>query len=366
MKTFTDRKGDDKMSLMMDYIMEQPALLAKAVENRAAIAKDFAALWLEKRPDRVLLVGSGTSNNACQAAAPFMQEVLGVEVSVTAPSALLSVPAGNPLLIYVSQGGNSTNTVAAIERTKGYPSVILTGNPDGTLNTMGDLYVEIPCGEEKVGPKTKGYMLSILTLYVLALEAGKAAGSISGEKYTEIAQALEKIGGDCADNIAATNAWLDANYDALASYQFYYYVGKGIGRAISCEFCLKLMETVLYPGGVMEFEEFLHGPTCSVSWKTGGFYLLPEKDDADYERVEKAIAFHRTFTDKVFAVGGSRPSGDADGRDLILTHRAWYTAPFEYILPGQIISAVVTEKEGIQRASVSINDYLSTKLKKEY
>ena len=354
------------MSLMMEYVMEQPALLAEAVENRAAIAKEFAALWLEKKPDRVLLVGSGTSNNACQAAAPFMQDVLGLEVGVTAPSALQSAPSGNPLLIFVSQGGNSTNTVAALERVKGHTRVILTGNPDGTLNSLGDLYVEIPCGEEKVGPKTKGYTLSILTLYLLALEAAKAAGSLTDEHYGKIVSVLLNVGKDCAANIEATNAWLNENYEALSAYQFYYYIGKGLGRAVSSDACLKLMETVLYPVGVMEFEEFLHGPTCSVSWKTGGFYILPEAEDEDCERIEKAIAFHRTFTDKVFVISGARAGKAADKRDLVLAHGAWYTAPFDYILPSQIISAVIPEMEGIERAMVSINDYLATKLKKEY
>ncbi len=69
------------------------------------------------QPDRLILVASGTSRNAAAAAAPFMEWALDLPVDVTAPSGLGRIVGKRPFLIFVSQGGNSTNTIAAIERT---------------------------------------------------------------------------------------------------------------------------------------------------------------------------------------------------------------------------------------------------------
>ena len=59
------------------YIDEQVAALRHIFSSRKACTADFVKMTLEDKPDRLYLVGSGTSCNAAMCAAPFMEMVLG-------------------------------------------------------------------------------------------------------------------------------------------------------------------------------------------------------------------------------------------------------------------------------------------------
>lgn len=144
------------MKAMMTYILEQPAMFGKMLADRAGIAAPFAEALQKAQPDRLILVASGTSRAMRQrAAAPFMEWALDLPVDVTAPSGLGRIVGKRPFLIFVSQGGNSTNTIAAIERTAQYPSLALTGDPEGHINTLCPHAVLIACGEEKAAPRPR-------------------------------------------------------------------------------------------------------------------------------------------------------------------------------------------------------------------
>ena len=97
------------MKAMMTYILEQPAMFGKMLADRAGIAAPFAEALQKAQPDRLILVASGTSRNAAAAAAPFMEWALDLPVDVTAPSGLGRIVGKRPFLIFVSQGGNSSN-----------------------------------------------------------------------------------------------------------------------------------------------------------------------------------------------------------------------------------------------------------------
>lgn len=330
---------------MLDYIREQGPLFSAALANREAIAAPFCQICADLNPTKIYLIASGTSRNAALAAAPFMEAVLNVDVPVLAPSQVSSLRGERPLAIVISQGGNSTNSLAVFDRLAGVPTIAMTGNPYGHVNSKGDHYIEIPCGEETVGPKTKGYTITILTLYLMALEYARQCGAVTAGGYAADLAALQTAAEQLPANIAAAEAWCTANLDALKTLHTVYLVGKQQGMQTAGEGALKLMETLLIPGFAFDFEEFLHGPTSSIGEQIGGFYLLPTASDADYERMQRLVAHHRSICPAVYTVGLGE-SGDP--RDCLLqTSGQWFTQPFEQILPMQVVSAAVPPLIGL-------------------
>lgn len=324
---------------MMDYIKEQAPLFAAVLADRKKIAAPFCGVCGEKKPGKLQLIASGTSRNAALAAAPFMAEVLGMDVLVQAPSQVEAVRGERPLAIVISQGGNSTNSLAVFDRLTGVPTIAMTGNPYGYVNKKGDTYIEIPCGEEMAGPKTKGYTITILTLYLMALEYGLECGRVTAEAYGEYIDALQAAAAQMPGNIAAAEAWVQANLESLKTLSVLYLVGKKQAMETATEGALKLMETLLIPAFAFDFEEFLHGPTSSVGESVSGFYLLPPQDDPDYERMQRLIAYHRGVNPAVFTVGLAAGAG---ARDCVVRATGkWYTQPFEQILPMQVASAEI-------------------------
>lgn len=330
---------------MLDYIREQAPLFAAALADREAIAAPFCQVCSQVRPTKLYLIASGTSRNAALAAAPFLESVLNLDVPVLAPSQVERLRGERPLAIVISQGGNSTNSLAVFDRLKGIPTIAMTGNPYGHVNQKGDHYIAIPCGDEYMGPKTKGYTITILTLYLMALEYARQSGIISADAYNGCIAALQTAAEQLPANIAATEAWVAANIEALQEHRPVYLVGKKQGMQIAAEGALKLMETLLVPGFAFDFEEYLHGPTSSIEAPVGGFYLLPTPDDSDYERMQRLVAYHRTVCPAVYTVG---LAASDDPRDCVLQATGrWYTQPFEQILPMQVISHMVPPLIGL-------------------
>ncbi len=353
---------------MMDYIKQQTPVLGRILANRVGYVSKFVTLFKENRPDHIYLIASGTSKNASKAASPFMEKVLGVEVSSMSSSSASSFFGKRPLLIYVSQGGNSTNTISAIKRNKGYLSIALTGNENGAINTMCENYCEIPCGEENVGPKTKGYTSTILLLYLFALEASLSCSIIARDQYDDAIASLEKTISAIDENIDRSICWIESNRQELEDTRCAYIVGKGCDSEVSKESALKLMETLLIPSCGFEFEEFLHGPSCSIDKDISGFYFMPQKNDVeDYNRFQSLIKYHRNYSSSVFSIGNEEPC-DKRNLNLILNDNI-YLRPFEYIIPMQIISAMIPQAKSLDGVGhdrfATLNAILKTKAKQE-
>lgn len=341
---------------MMDYINEQPELFWQALMNQKEHTNVFCRIFAEKNPDSLYLIASGTSGNAARAAAPFLEEVLHIPVYVHAPSSVNRIWGERPLLLFISQGGKSTNMLNVAKRLKNYLQISVTGSEDAKLNALCNHHILIPCREETIGPKTKGYTMTILLLYLMALDAGYARGSITPSEYHSYLSALETAAEQFTENIRRAKQWMKENEEELMGMREIYLAGKGQSEMIAREGALKMMETLMISASAFDFEEYLHGPSCSLGKETAGFYFLPFADDADYQRTEKMAAYHREISSCVFTISVEKAlHSEADSTDAhrdkhdcrLLSSGQWITRPFEEILPFQLISAVIPEKKGI-------------------
>ena len=330
---------------MMDYINEQPAVFSDILGESSSFTARFSEIMDKVHPSRIYIAASGTSRNAARAASPFIASMSGLDVEVFSPSSLPSSVRPDTLIIYISQGGASTNTISAIESHPDIPCVVLTGNPEGKIAGYSDNVLVIPCGPENVGPKTKGYTATILQLYLMFIEAASACGSIDEDRKKDILGAIARSGEMISENISRSLAWAERNREALESLSSVYITGKEQGAFVADEGALKVMETLLIPSFGFEFEEYLHGPICSLSGNVGGIYLLPAADDRDHSRFLSLIGHHRSLSDSVFTIGAEE---EKDKRDLCLLMTGKpYTLPFEQIIPLQVISSYIPVEKGI-------------------
>jgi glucosamine 6-phosphate synthetase-like amidotransferase/phosphosugar isomerase protein len=326
---------------MYDYMLEQPAILRDILENRAAYTEEFVSYMRAHKPDRIYLIASGTSNNAALQSTRFMEYALGIEVSAVAPSFIPMIRGTNPLLIFISQGGGSTNTIAACEKLRQFPQMAMTGKERSRLREICPRHILIPCGEETAGPKTKGYTATALTLCLMALEASTRGGAGGPEYCFEI---FSRVPADMAENIRAVEIWFEENKGDLKNMNGCMVVGKNTAGLVAREAALKLQETMLIPAAGYEFEEFLHGPVCSASEEQGGLYFMPPVEDDDYQRMVALADFHREISPLVYTLGGGSPG---DRRDCALkTTGHWYTTVFEDILACQLMGAKLPELSG--------------------
>lgn len=355
---------EDTVMTMLDYIYEQPGIVQDVLEKREKITREFCRIFVREMPDRLYLIASGTSCNGAKAAAPFMEYVLKRQVTVLPPSQLSQIYDKKAMLILISQGGKSTNTLAAADRMKDFYKIAMTGSAESVLDSHCEGAVRIPCGEELVGPKTKGYTTTILTLYLMALEAAKEGYIIPQAEYDQYIQVLTVAAGQMEENIRRSQQWMEWNKESLKTLSEIFLVGKGQGAAIALEGALKVMETFLIPGVGFEFEEYLHGPACCLRESTGGVYILPVPEDEDYDRIRKLVEYHRSISGQVYTIGLAEAEDDRDCQ--LLSAGKWYTKPFEAIIPLQLISAVIPGENGIDGLGMKHFKELDTILSMKY
>ena len=337
------------MSLTIhDYYLSQPACMRQIFADRKALTGQFAGFYSETKPDRIYLVGSGSSMNACMAAEDFISHVLDIEVVTVPPSRPLIVRGKNPLIIAVSQGGKSSNTVAFLQniRGQGHSIASFTSGLNVPVAEAADIRVDIAVGEETVGPKTRGYTGTVLCLYLAALETGIASGLVSKEDYNYYVSLIDETIGYAEANLKKCHEFYLAHLGDLKNARHYLFVGKGCAAAVGAEDALKVLETLCYPSAGYEFEEYLHGPACCTDEGTALFLFY--SNDADGPRMEKLAQITSKATKNCYIID-STSSIKGDNVLNLCSGKSIFMSPFTDVFFGQLISAVLTGELGRKR-----------------
>lgn len=233
------------------YMQEQPKLLASLP---TAIHDMLSALpTLSVKPERLVLVGTGSSMNALIAAATALEQATGALVTFKEPEAFLHLPprksTAPTLVIAVSQSGRSTSTVEAVRLSVslGFPTLALVGEEGSPLAETGADVVLMPIGEELAGPKTKGYTASVLTVLAIAAHLGGKTVDTAG-----LESALETA-------LAQADAAAQALLSTYGIPDYIQVAGQHGHVGSVLEASLKIAEITGVPTAGFDIEEALHG-----------------------------------------------------------------------------------------------------------
>jgi fructoselysine-6-P-deglycase FrlB-like protein len=233
------------------YIREQPKVLAELPTRTAAALAGFKSL--ARKPERIVLVGTGSSMNALLCAADAFEELTGATVIAKEPEAYLRLPpkpnAQHTLVVIASQSGTSLTPVEAARHAlaSGFATIAVTGDGESALAKTGADVLVMPIGTETVGPKTKGYTATVLSLFAIAAKLGNRKLELSA-----LVKPLE----------ATVETGLAAAKDLLARYGVPDYIliaGQSQHLGSALESGLKIAEISGVPTAGFDTEEALHG-----------------------------------------------------------------------------------------------------------
>ena len=149
-----------KSTLLQEYIAQQPALWRALLDSREEITAEFSRRFGGFQPDRVILVGSGSSHYAALMARPVLEHAWGTEVTCLVPSeaADARLTAAHPLYFAISQSGVSTNTYDLVCQltNAGRAVIAVTEQANSPVGLAASLSVPLRIGTERIGAKTKG------------------------------------------------------------------------------------------------------------------------------------------------------------------------------------------------------------------
>ncbi len=294
-------------TLMEAELLAQARVLAERGPAYAEAARGLRGGGFEM----ALLVARGSSDHAALYGRYLIEVVLGLPVSLAAPSVLTrygrTVRYPPCLAIGVSQSGAApdvSETLSALRR-QGHRTLAITNRPDSPVGEAAETVIDLGVGPEHSVAATKTYTASLLALY----------------------ETVRALGGELPDPSLPDEAWVarcreaaERGVGAVVRSERWFALARGFGFATAQETALKLMECALLPCKGYSTADFQHGP--------------------------RALAGHGT----VAVVYGEPPAGlEAQG---CLVERAPETpdtpdAPIRQIVYGQWLALLAARARGL-------------------
>jgi glutamine---fructose-6-phosphate transaminase (isomerizing) len=293
-----------------------------------------------RKPERVYLVGCGTSHYAARAGKSFFESLAhvpadthqGFEFATYAEPALLGPT--TPVL-GISTSGGSDAVVAALARAReaGAPTVAITSNADSAVARGADTVILTGGEGDKPNCKTASYVQSLIAPYLMALALGEQQGQIDAGKRAywrgQIEEAHKAAAGWLerrAEGEALARAFRDANNVVV--------LGSGPNVGTAQEASLKVIEMAKLYSEPQELEDFLHGRVREVDEHTPIIFIAP-KGRASGRVLDFLTVTHRIGVPSAVLTNEVTPGIQRLARHLIHlpSDLDELATPFLYIVP---------------------------------
>jgi glucosamine--fructose-6-phosphate aminotransferase (isomerizing) len=262
---------EDYMSKEMH---EQPQAVADTLLDRRGpggeLILDEMRLGAEelREIDKVFIVACGSSYHAALVAKYAIEQWVKVPVEVDIASEFRyrsPVLNARTLCVGVSQSGETLDTSEAMREAArlGAKVLVVSNVVDSSMARAADGVLYTRAGPEVGVASTKCHLAQIVALEVLGLYLAQLLGTLSGERVTEILNAMEALPGLVAEALARVGD-VDDVAAKLTDARDFFFLGRHVGFPIALEGALKLKELAYlraegYPAG-----ELKHGPIALI------------------------------------------------------------------------------------------------------
>ncbi len=225
-------------------------------------------LQVFKTIDRVFIIACGTSYYAAMYGEYLIENLAQLPVEVDFASEFRyrkPVIPSNSLVIFISQSGETADTIAALRKVKEKNAICLSicNVKASTLDreTHGNLYMN--SGPEIGVASTKALMSTLALLNLIALEMAVARNQISVEQEKKSIQALLSVPSQI-EKLLAFDKYFNEAAEILKNYRGFLYLGRGINFPIVLEGALKLKELAYMHAEGYAAGEMKHGPLALI------------------------------------------------------------------------------------------------------
>jgi glucosamine--fructose-6-phosphate aminotransferase (isomerizing) len=327
------------MSLMLQEIEEQPAVLERTIEAEREKLTRIGDFIRSKDVDVIILVARGSSDNAALYGRYLLEVTTGIPVSLAAPSVFTLYNAkmrlDRAVVVGVSQSGEGDDINYVLESTKRYGAFTLgiTNEANSTMAQIVDEALLIHAGREQSVAATKTYTGQMLHFVLLANAIGDKR--LDYHKIPE----LVKVSLD-------VKVLLEELVQRYVFMENCVVVGRGMNYGNSFELALKLMETCYVVAERFSSADFLHGPLAVVERRFPVIVFGPsgvtKPGNLDLiRRLRELQADCLVITDdKEMASSASQSVLLKEELDELLS-------PIPMIVPGQIFAALLSEAKGL-------------------
>jgi fructoselysine-6-P-deglycase FrlB-like protein len=262
-------------------------------------------------------------------------------VRVRGPLAFLAEIAGEHrrkgVAIFLSQTGTSTTTVEAVQRARslGWRAVTLTAERHSPIGAAAGELVVMPVGREPVGPKTKGYTASVLTLLLLA--RALAAEETVPAGFTADLARLIAYGRGAVAELAETCEGGD----------FFLVMGQERHYGTALEASLKLSEMSGVAAAAFDTEEAFHGRFHGLGMFSIALFVAATPVQHDLAATGAAVLADLGIRSRILNLAPSLPGPHDFALPWPATDRYPELDLISAIVPFQLLACELARRKGL-------------------
>ncbi|MDG2406914.1 MAG: glutamine--fructose-6-phosphate transaminase (isomerizing) [Paracoccaceae bacterium] len=332
---------------MAKEIAEQPSMLHNLLN--AYLAADAQKIMLpNKMPDfskieRITMIACGTAYYACVTAKYWFEKIaqIPVEVDIASEFRYREPPiTGGTMALFVSQSGETADTLAALRYCKGKADHIIsvTNVAQSSIVRESELSLPIHAGIEIGVASTKAFTCQLTVLLITALSAAHQRNALTTKDLLQLLRDLKGLPGIFNTAMSMTQSITDvANYVSKA--RDILFLGRDLMYPIALEGALKLKEISYIHAEGYASGELKHGPIALLDEQVPVVIIAPsnalfEKSVSNMQEVMARGAKVILITDSAGAVAVN----DATEYCVILPQINPVLAPILYSLPMQLLA----------------------------
>lgn len=294
-ESFSVDKGPYK-HFMLKEIHEQPESLARClrglIDHNAGTLKPFLEDVDFSAADRIIMVACGTAYYACATAKYWFEELAGipVEIDIASEFRYRKVPlTGNEIAIFVSQSGETADTLSALKNVKGrvQNTVAVVNVATSSIAREADAILDIAAGPEIGVASTKAFTGQLLSLLAIAVKASSDRRAISSTALNALVKDMATVP-RLVTEILKSEDQAQIIGKGLVDATDAYFLGRGILYPIALEGALKLKEISYIHAEGYAAGELKHGPIALIS--DGSPVIVLSSNDALNEKTQSNAA----------------------------------------------------------------------------
>jgi glutamine---fructose-6-phosphate transaminase (isomerizing) len=304
---------------MLKEIFEQPSAIRNSILGALELVE--GELLPNTNFNSIKIVGCGTSFNAAMVGKYIMEQFAQVPTTLELASEYRYSPGAkeSPLVILISQSGETADTLAAAREAKrrGCHTLGITNVVGSSLTREVDEVFYTHAGPEIGVAATKTFITQVIAMYIVGIRIGYAKRALSSDAMTDALSSLRA----CP---SAVQAVLDKASEIEEAAEFIkdardiFFIGRNINYPIMLEGALKLKEISYIHAEGFAAGELKHGPLALLDDKTPIVAVCLSKDHT-YDKMMANISEVAARDSPVVSIGLENDSELAHISDRMIT-----------------------------------------------
>jgi glucosamine--fructose-6-phosphate aminotransferase (isomerizing) len=339
-------KGDYR-HYMLKEIYEQPSVIGQTLNS--FYNPVTAEIKLPKMPfsfkdvSRINIIACGTSYYSGLTAKYWLESIARIPTEVDIASEFRyanKILPENGLAIFISQSGETADTLAALRyaKTNGQHIISILNSHESSMERESDVVLHTLAGPEIGVASTKAFTTQLVTLACLAIGAASELGSVTSERISELSHALSEVPSRMVEVLLHDEALLSLSRE-LSEARDIIYIGRGTAYPIAMEGALKLKEISYIHAEGIAAGELKHGPIALIDENVPVIVIAPH--DELFEKTASNVQEVAARGGRVVFLSdadGINRLGNISSTTIELPKVNPFVAPILYAIPIQLIA----------------------------